>query len=303
VTLNGLHHLKPFCESFLPQLSPEWSLVIVDNASTDGTGEFIKGLNYKEIIYIPLSKNAGFAEANNIGASASDSEFVFLINNDTVCDPNLLSVLSKAPGEYPGFDLFACRMVRVSDGAIDNKGIALDKWLRAYQVDSGKEPVEEAASEVFGPSGGAALISRRVISDIGLFATEFFAYQEDVDFALRARLAGYRCLYVPQAVVHHKGGGTSSRMGQFARFHIQRNMEWALARNLTSRMWFRYGLRHVLYSMYQVIRVRTLQEFVTGLRAKAAALVGLRKVSRPSASIRVSSKEFQAFINGMFRGS
>jgi GT2 family glycosyltransferase len=303
VTYNGLHYLQPCLTSLIPQLTPDWEVVIVDNASTDGTAEFVESLDNPAICHVLLATNTGFASANNRGCEVAVGDYLFLLNNDTVVGAGTLGALEESVAHFPEFQIFACRMVRTLDGRVDNMGIRLTRLLRASQIGTGSADAWLTAREVFGASGGAMLVRRSVIMDVGLFDPVFFAYHEDVDFALRARLAGYRCLYVPQAIVHHKGGGTSSSDAPLYRYYIQRNMELAILKNVPRRVLWKYGLGRLAYSIYQIVKWSLRGNGLLVLRAKLDAISLWRRTGAPPAPARVDTQQFERFLADDFTSS
>jgi GT2 family glycosyltransferase len=300
VTCNGRHHLKECLGSLLPQIDGQTEVVIVDNGSNDGTAEFVNSMGHPRVRYLPLGVNRGYAAGNNIGVADARGDWLFLLNNDTVCSPVLVRSLMSGTEKYPQFHVFSCRMIRALDGRIDNKGIRYSRLLCAFQIGSGETVVVEAPFEVFGASGGAMAVRRSVIDDIGLFEPAFFAYHEDVDFAVRARLAGYRCMYLPTAEVVHKGGGTSS--ADPSRFHSynQRNMELVVLRSIPPKLLRKYGLGHLAYSGYQVLKSAVKGYGFDTLKAKIDAIGMWRKMALRSPRARVSASEFDRFLGGQF---
>jgi GT2 family glycosyltransferase len=296
VTHNGLHHLQPCLTSLIPQLTSDWDVVIVDNASTDGTAEFVESLHYPAVSYVRLATNTGFASANNKGGEVAAGDYLFLLNNDTVVEVGTLAALEESVAHFPEFQIFACRMVRASDGKIDNMGIRFSRLLRASQIGTGNADAWLTAREVFGASGGAMLVRRSVIADVGLFDPIFFAYHEDVDFALRARIAGYRCLYVPQAIVHHKGGGTSSSNASLYRYYIQRNMELAILRNVPPAVLWKYGLGRLAYSIFQIVKWSLKGNGLLVLRAKLDAISLWRRTNPLLTPKRINTHQFERFL-------
>lgn len=296
VTHDGLHHLQPCLEALGPQLSPEWEVVVVDNGSSDGTRPFLEARPRRWLRPLYLSANTGFAAGNNRGAASARGDWLFLLNNDTLCAPGTLEALSGAVRRYPLFRIFSCRMVRASDGRIDNLGIRYSRLLRGVQIGSGAAAGWSEPAEVFGASGGAMLVNRTVIDDIGLFDEALFAYQEDVDFAVRARLAGYRCLHLPGAVVRHHGGGTSLRNPSQFRYLNQRNMELIL-RNLPRRVLAKYALPHLAYCLYQVLVWSWRGDGMTVLRAKLDGLAALLPETRRSRPGRITPQQFEASLH------
>lgn len=268
VTHNGKHHLEECLNTLAPQVDENVEVIVVDNGSSDGTTSFVESLNCPGIRLVPLGKNLGFASGNSIGASEAQGAWFFLLNNDTRCAPTLVEELRNGIREHPEFSVFACRMVRTSDGKIDNKGIRMTRFLRAAQIGTGTDNRAEEPFEIFGASGGAMLVQRSVVEDIGLFEPEFFAYHEDVDFAVRARMAGYRCLYLPRAVVYHKGGGTSSHNKALFLYYLQRNMELALLRNLPIRLAWKYAPGRLAYCVFQLAKWTLRGQAKTVVKAK-----------------------------------
>lgn len=299
VTHNGVNDLRGCIHSLLDQLTTGWEVVVVDNASSDGTKEFLSSLSGEVVRQIPLNANVGFAAANNTGASHARGEWLFLLNNDTTCAPETLHALEEGVRVFPQFRIFSCRMIRSRDGKIDNLGIQFSRDLRGVQIGSGATFGWPDPREVFGASGGAMLVHRSVIDDIGLFDPDFFAYQEDVDFAVRARLAGYRCLYLPRVVVYHKGGGTSSSNPSRYRYFNQRNMELVL-RNVPWKLRWKYGPKHLAYSLYQVLKWTLRGDGLTVLRAKVGALNLACKSDARRSPVRIGSEKFDKFMQGDF---
>jgi GT2 family glycosyltransferase len=182
----------------------------VDNGSTDASVAFTKS-NFPEVHVLPLGENRGFSVAVNAGIKASHTEYVALLNNDTETEPGWLEALVRAASAYPEAGLFASKMVdfndrRVLDGAGDAlRRSGLPLRLGYGELDRGQ--YDEAAF-VFGACAGAALYRRDMLDDVGLFDEDFFANCEDGDLSFRAQLAGYRCRYVPEAVIYHMGSAT-----------------------------------------------------------------------------------------------
>jgi GT2 family glycosyltransferase len=299
VSWNGLHHLRPCIASLLPQMNDRWELLVVDNGSTDGSKEYIDSLQHSLVRCIALPANLGFAEANNVGAREASGKWILLLNNDTVSDPQLFVALEKGTKDFSDYQIFACRIIRMSDGKMDSAGLHFRHLMFAAQVNLGEDVHAETPREVFGASGGAMLFRRDIIDDIGLFDPTFFAYQEDVDFAVRARLAGYRCLYLPSATVYHKGGGTSSTNPSLYTFYNQRNLE-LVVQSFPRRLLWKYLPLRIAYSVKQVLRFAAQRDAVTVIRAKFAALVMICRRRRDPDKQRVSTRQFDDFLKDRF---
>jgi GT2 family glycosyltransferase len=202
---NGLAHLPECMAALDRQAFRDFSVVIVDNASSDESVAWLRE-NSPETHVIERADNGGFAVAVNAGIRAATGEFVALLNNDTVVDERWLAELVGAV-DSSGYDAAASLMVLYDapgtiDAAGDDFGImnmAGRNRGRLHNVDGYRDTVR-----VLGACAGAALYRTSLFEDVGLFDEEFFLIHEDTDLNLRALIAGKRCLYVPSAIVRHK---------------------------------------------------------------------------------------------------
>lgn len=189
----------------------DFEVVVVDSGSTDGSVEMVEQ-DFPEARVVALGENRGFSGAANAGIEATDSELVALLNSDTEQDVGWLSALVAASDAHPEAGMFASRMLSLHDRRVlDGAGDALRASGLPYRVGHGEVDRGQYSVKryVFGACAAAALYRRRMLEEVGLFDEDFFAYCEDGDLSFRAQLAGYRCLYVPDAVVYHAGGASS----------------------------------------------------------------------------------------------
>lgn len=287
VNWNGGHVLPDYLASLAAQTEPPLECIVVDNGSTDDSLALLENAG---VHTVTLPTNRGFCEPNNLGARLAKGDAILLLNNDTSFGPEFIEVLEEALVRHQEFSLFACSMRQWDrPETIENAGIGYRKTLSGYQLGRG-DPASNWASEqeVFGPSGGAALIRMEVLDDIGLFDDAFWAYNEDVDFALRARLAGHRCLYLPRAVVRHREGATAKRLGSRKMLLIQRNSEWAMRRNVPRGLQRRYAVAHAAYILQQ-----TLKNGPAVLAARQQAARNPRPVFDKQ---RITDAEFEAWL-------
>ena len=208
---NGKRFLTGCLDSLLRQSYKLIEIVIVDNGSADGSVEFIQD-NYKDVKLVRFETNTGFSKAVNRGITESSGEFVVLMNNDTTADDNWLSELVKAIKQHPEAGSAGCKMLayddhRILDGAGDGyRRGGLPGRIGHREFDNGQF---DTPRYILGACGGAALYRRSLFDDIGFFDEDYFAYLEDVDMGLRAQSAGYKCIYVPTAIIYHLGCGTT----------------------------------------------------------------------------------------------
>jgi len=239
-------------------------LIVVDNGSGDGSAERIAG-RFADATVVALPDNRGFASAVNAGVERSGGEWVLLVNNDATVEPGAVAALLEAGRGAPDVGAVAAQMrFAGSPDVVNSAGIGVDRLGVAFDRGLG-EPVGALPSEpfeVFGASGGAALLRRSMLDELdGLDPTFFFAL-EDADLAWRARMAGWRAQCAPSAVVWHHHGGTGRHNSAFKHYHVGLNRVRTLAKNADSRHLRRYGAAilayEIAYLAYAVVADRTL---------------------------------------------
>lgn len=207
-TLDAGHLLERALESLARQTVPV-DVVVVDNASRDGTAAMV-ARRFPRARVVVNETNLGFGRAVNRGlAQAADADVVVLVNNDTVCSPQFVERLLE-PFADPGVGMVAGLLLQGSaPELVDSAGIELDRTLRAWDI-LWNQPVETIrdAPQPVGPCGGAAAYRLDALRAVGGFDESFFAYWEDVDLALRLRLAGWRCVRADGARALHAHGAT-----------------------------------------------------------------------------------------------
>jgi GT2 family glycosyltransferase len=199
---NGAGRLERCLASLENQTHRFDQIVVVDNGSSDGS---------ERLAQIRIPENRGFAVAVNRGITASaGADWIAILNNDVVLDPGWLHAMTDIPA---GFQLVAGRTLQLANpGLLDGAGDALSLGLAAARLGYGAPdgPPYAAPREVFGVCFAAALVQADVFRTVGVLEERFFAYLEDAEFSLRARLAGFRAWYTPQAVALHEGSASSS---------------------------------------------------------------------------------------------
>jgi GT2 family glycosyltransferase len=208
---NGEVLLETCLSSLRRQSFESFETILVDNGSTDGSLDLI-ARNFPGVRTIALEENRGFSVAANAGINASRTELVVLLNNDTEQDPGWLAALVGAADDYPEAGSFASKMLDFHDRRLlDGAGDALRLSGLPYRLGHGERDRGQfdAPGDVFSACGAAALYRRRMLDEIGLFDEDFGSYCEDGDLGFRARLAGYECRYVPEAVVYHMGSAST----------------------------------------------------------------------------------------------
>jgi GT2 family glycosyltransferase len=227
VTYNGLKYLAPCLQSLRHQSLPRdaYEVVVVDNASTDGSAEAIRA-NHPWVRLVAQVSNSGFAGGCNAGIRHSQGQYIALLNNDAIASPNWLERLLAAGEEDHRIGGVATKIRFDHDPTILNSAGLVLSW-NGYGEDRGFRAPDrgqfDEATEVFGGCGAGVLLNRDMLSDVGLFDESLFMYYEDLDLAWRARLRGWRFVYEPAAEIRHVHCGSSGERSPFFCFHDERN--------------------------------------------------------------------------------
>lgn len=235
---NGKDLLGPCLESLHRQDFDDFETIVVDNGSTDGSVAFVRE-NFHRVTIISFAENRGFSVAVNAGIVASSSLYVALLNNDALVQPLWLKELVGALDANAEVGSVASKILFFSDPTSVNSAGDEFSWFGvAYQrrLARGDADLFNTPKFVFSACAAAALYRRELFENVGLFDETFFAYQEDVDLGFRSQLAGYRCLFVPTAIVYHKYHATSSRNSNLWFYLRERNKYFVLIKNLSAKL-------------------------------------------------------------------
>jgi GT2 family glycosyltransferase/ADP-heptose:LPS heptosyltransferase len=284
VTWNGRQHLEPCLDALAAQTRRDFEVVVVDNASTDGTVELLRE-RYPQVRLLCNEANLGFAVANNQGIRTSSAPFIATLNNDTIPDPGWLAALLRpfeADDADPRLGAVASKMVFAdAPHVINSCGIAMDPAGIAWDLWGGRPAqLADRRREVFGACAGAALYRRAMLDDVGLFDEDFFAYFEDLDLAWRALLRGWRCVLAPDAVVRHAHSGTLGEGSPVKRYLLARNKVWVIGKNASADYLRRWWPVVVLYDVGAAAFGVARQGDWASVRGRLAGLRSLPSVLR-----------------------
>lgn len=308
VNYNGGDYLRACLESVRRQTVRPKRVLVMDNASTDGSVEACEAA-FPEVEFHRMGANLGFARANNAAAElCGDCEWLALLNPDAHAAEDWLARLLEGAARYPDCAAFACRMLYAPDPAlVDDFGLAYNTngiaWprYRGMRVDA----LPQQPEEVFAASGGAAMYRLRVFTDAGGFDERFFCYYEDLDLGFRLRLLGHRCLLLPDAVVYHASSAlTGGQQSDFTVYHAHRNMVWTFVKNMPGRYLWRYLPMHLVTNLGIMASFARKGNGGVLLRAKRDALRALPSMLRERRRIqRMRRAEPRSVIAAMDPGS
>ena len=290
VNWNCERFLERCLIALLSQTAKPYEIILLDNASTDGSLEIAR--RFPAVRVIALEQNTGFARGNNLAieAASKESEWIALINPDAFAAPHWLEALLTATEFKPEFDVFGSKLVNAADSAmLDGTGDAYHisglVWRTAHGAPV--STLDESECDIFSPCAAAALYRRSALLEVGGFDEDFFCYTEDVDLGFRLRLAGYRCLYVPLSVVHHVGSGTTGgKNSDFSVYHGHRNLVWMFIKDMPGHLFWLMLPLHVLLNLVSIIWFALRGQGGIILRAKRDALLGLPKMWRKRQQIQ-----------------
>lgn len=231
---NGIQYIENCLMSLFQNVTVEFDVIVVDNASKDGSLELIQE-KFPQVKIIKNEKNEGFSVAVNQGIEASGTEYVLLLNNDTCVTDTFVQELEKAMDEDAQIFSAGAKLISMKDKeSIDDAGDYYCALGWAFARGKGKKAdAFDTKVSVFATCAGAAIYRKRMLEQTGLFDEAHFAYFEDIDIGYRARIFGYKNIFVPSAVVYHAGSATSgSRYNAFKTGLASRNSIYLVYKNM-----------------------------------------------------------------------
>ncbi len=257
-----------------------FEVIVVDNASVDQSVAMVKS-KFPAVKVLEMDKNYLFARACNEGIKAAKGKYIALLNNDTEVDPGWISSLKLALDEDQTAGFCASRVFFESDR------IMIDSAGDSYTIAGTPRKIghlvrdPNAFSEkryVFGASASSSIYRRELFDMVGLFDEELFFGHEDVDLSFRAQLKGFKCLYVPEAVVYHKVSATIGKTSKDYMYLSQRNIEYVFYKNMPTRLLLKYLPLHIIFNFGALVYSIRKWRLFSFLRAKAAFLCRFDKV-------------------------
>jgi GT2 family glycosyltransferase len=268
------------------------AIYVSDNASKDDSIARLRERagDHPLVTIVRNERNLGFAAGNNVVLPLCRAEYILCLNPDAVLAEHALENLLAAAAQHREFACFAARMLQserreILDGAGDAYHVSGLVWRRGYGL-----PATDAAyvrpREIFSACAAAALYRRDAIEAVGGFDEDYFCYLEDVDLGFRLRLLGYRCLYVPGALVYHVGSAVTGKESDFVVYHGHRNLVWTYMKNMPPALFWLYLPLHIAANIAIVVRYGLRGRWGVMLRAKIDALKTLAPMWRKRRDIQ-----------------
>ena len=284
---NGRDLLATVITSLLAQSYADLDVVVVDDSSTDGSADLVGATwpNRVRVLRGHGDHPVGFAATVNRGIGATDSEYVALVNSDVALAPDWVGTLVAALDADPSAASATGKTLTANDrGVIDGAGNAM-RWSGAAERRGHGEPDTGQYDEpgaVISACAGYALYRRSAFAQVGTFDEAFVAYYEDVDWGLRAQLAGFGCRYEPAAVAYHAGGATYGAGPGLNRLQ-RRNQLLMIAATYPAGMLFRRAPQIVAGQailLYRAVRTQSLAPYLFGLLDAVRALPSALRTRR-----------------------
>ena len=302
---NSAEHLPRCLDCLARQSFQNFEVILINNGSFDEeVNELSRKYDTLDLHVEHLTSNLGFAKANNIGARLARGRWLALLNSDAFPEPDWLEQILHAADRCPEFSFFSSRQIQfnqpdILDGSGDEYHISGLAWRRFYNHPAKTHGWNE--EEVFSACAAAAVYDRNDFLKVGGFDESYFSYFEDVDLSFRLRLAGGRCLYIPQAVVYHVGSASSGKTSDFVIYHGHRNLVWTFFKDMPGYLFWWYLPLHMLVNFFFAFSFLLKGKGSAILRAKIDAIYRLPAIIPQRRQIqsarKVSAQEIAQVMN------
>ena len=305
---NGERYLGRCLDAILAQTFQDYEVIVLDNASNDGSVDAVPA-HWPTIHLVKFEQNLGFAIGNNRGAKIARGRWIAFLNNDAFPEPEWLAHLVQSAQQNTEFSFFSSRIMYSEDTNLtqdtgDVYHVSGFAWPRDNNIRVQNAHLQ--SEEVFSPSAAAALYDREAFLEVAGFDEQFASHYEDVDIGFRLRLRGYRCLYVPEAVVTHVGSASYGRESDRTVYQVQRNVVWSYLANMPGWLYWKYLPAHLFANLVFLIYYSLRGQWKAAWKAKWHAIRSfpalLRKRNGIQSSRRVSPAEIERVLDHSWFG-
>ena len=305
VNWNGQRLLSECLGALSRQTYADREIILVDNGSADSSVRYVQE-EFPDVKIIELRENTGFTGGNAAGLQAAEGDFVALVNNDTRADDRWLENMVEAMRKDPRVGICASKLLFEGGVEINSAGDGLTTAAVGFNRGLGvASALFDHPELVFGSCGAGALYRRRMLDEIGFLDEDFFLYDEDTDLSFRSQLAGWRCAYVPAAILQHKGNATSIKLSDVHVYHHTRNLEFVWIKNMPSELMLRFAHHKILQEIgsfcYLCLRHGKWAPYFRAKRDALRMLPRMREKRRTiQARRRVSNSYLRSLLTSMF---
>lgn len=245
VNYNGANDTIDCVKSLQKLTYTNYKIIIVDNKSSDDSAEKLAQFSDAEdIVFLRADKNNGFSAGNNIGIQYAlnklHSDYIWLLNNDTVVEPTALSALIEGFKDPKNSNIAITTaktyyfknktMLWYAGGSISSRTARTEHWSYGA-IEGDKNLSKEKSKVVTFVSGCCMLIKREVFDRVGTLDEDYFLYEEDADYCLKVLAAGYQMLYCPRAIIYHKVNASTGKSTGLIQYYSVRNKYWLIKNN------------------------------------------------------------------------
>lgn len=301
VNYNGKAHLPECLDSLRQQDFRDFEIVMVDNASRDGSAAFVRE-NYPEVAVVESDRNRGFSGGNNFGLPHCRGRFVYFLNNDVRVDPSALSALAAAAADNPDVGIFASFLVNYRDPTrVDSAGDSVYTCGKGFSFTGYPVSLFTSPRFITSACAGAAAYARRILDEVGAFDEDFFLNFEDLDLSFRCRHAGEPILFVPASKVFHKGSASlGGKKSALSLYYQERNYLLFVLKNWPAPDLLRF-VPSILFvkawGLFDCLRFGKMGPWLRGNLAGLGLLPGaLRKRKKILGASRIPPGGFRALL-------
>jgi GT2 family glycosyltransferase len=300
VNWNGLSLLKDCLESLFAQTYPDREVILVDNGSADDSVRFIRK-EFPQVKLLELNQNRGFTGGNIAGLRIARGEFVALVNNDARAETDWVEKTMQPMRTDPRIGICASKIIIEGTDCVDSAGDGITSAGVGFNRGHRNLRTSYSSFEpVFAACAAGCLYRRKMIDEVGFLDNDFFLYDEDVDLSFRAQLSGWKCTYVPDAIMYHKGNATSIRLSDTHVYYHTRNLEFVWIKNMPLGLMLRFAHHKIIQEIgsfcYLCLRHMKWRAF---FRAKRDALRMLPRMWKRRRAIQARRRVSNAYIRSL----
>lgn len=287
VNWNGRHLLDDCLQSVLSQTYKNFEIIVVDNNSHDDSVVHV-ATQYPSVKIVPLRENTGFTGGNIEGLKQAQGDYIALLNNDTIVTERWLEFMVSTLADNDTIGFCSSKIIIAGTDLIDSVGDCFTTAFNGTKIGE-YEPADLYGTKRFIPGACAAAVmyKRTMLDEIGFLDDDFFFNHEDTDLNVRAWLAGWKCVYVPEAIVYHKVSASLGTLSDLSIYYFSRNTEWVWVKNIPFRLVIRYLPQKLFYEFISFCYFGILKrKYRSFLRGKFDAVWQLRKMLKKRRSIQ-----------------